>query len=186
MFIFLTTHKKTAFITRTGEHRRQQNNETCLKGHVGHLCFKHWAHSSVWRTQKALRSHTHSKRGLSGPVYLMSKATVLVALKCSRGFFKRCTFCHEVTGGALSTSQLWGIKQKAEDADLVHQRPLLYSPTVPLQFSSGALTPVCPLLSFAFLIRGGDFFLPFFICASVGIIQWLKKDKASSISWSCS
>lgn len=57
MFIFLTTHKKTAFITRTGEHRRQQNNETCLKGRVGHLCFKHWAHVSLKNSESTPESH---------------------------------------------------------------------------------------------------------------------------------
>lgn len=36
-------------------------------------------------------SHTHSRRGLFSPIYLMSKAISLVALNCSRWCSKKYT-----------------------------------------------------------------------------------------------
>lgn len=51
-------------------------------------CFEKLAQVSL----KGPGSHTHSRRGLFSPIYLMSKAIALVALKCSIWFSKKYTF----------------------------------------------------------------------------------------------
>lgn len=86
----------------------------------------------VWRIQKKIWSHTHSRRGLFSTIYLMSKATALVAVKCSRWFSKKCfsgtgsqveVFLH-----VLSLKVNIGVHlQKSENASPVSQRPKLDS-----------------------------------------------------------
>lgn len=134
---------KNKWIACTGDERSKQNNETCWRGLWGVHVLRTWLRLA-WRTQKGFRSHTHSRRGLFSAVYLMSKARALVALKCSRGFSKRCAFLpwghrwNYFYTCAVTKSQHWG--HKSEKADLVSQRPELDSPHCTHQVQSAGCT----------------------------------------------
>lgn len=84
---------KIKWITCTGDECSKQNNETCWRGlgdiHVLRTGLRLVNSKNPEGTPK---SHTHSGRGLFSVVCLMSKARALIALKCSRGFSKRCAF----------------------------------------------------------------------------------------------